>query len=486
MITIEQFKNLKVGMKVKIIDTPPSVGDHKSKMIPSETITWTSSMNDIAGEIGKVLEILSNGTIKVGFPAESDSEIITTWFCLPDWIDSIVGEKKDSNNPEESTREVELNADMVSNSYTDIEKYERELYKRFPGREEAIHVALLGILSRHPVFFLGPPGTAKSLILSTIGESMGMKKFEKLITEYTIPEELFGPVSIPQMKKGIWTRITEGMLPEANIAFLDEIFKSTTILNSLLRLINERKYKNGKVDMDVPLYALFTASNEIPSDPSLLALYDRLVLRVVTDTISDPTTVIQIKKASTDTSWKPPQFPVNVDKAIKEVQKVEVSDELIALTTRIEMEILSKGIQISNRKQVQTIDVIKASAHIHGRKKASLYDLSVMRYIYWNVIEDLPVLEKVISENITPALSELKKVKEKIFSDIYEGGEGLKKSMQTQHLLWRTAKTLIERIKAPQSKEEEEEFIKEVANIMDILDKYTPLLVKKPMPRWKW
>lgn len=367
-----------------------------------------------------------------------------------------------------------------------LEDYEKELCKRFPGREEAIHVAILGLLSGHPVFYLGPPGTAKSMIMETLAKSIGLKSFVKLITNYTLPEELFGPINVPKLKKGEWERITKNMLPEAEIAFLDEIFKSTTILNTLLRIINEKKYTNGDKEIDVPLRTLFTASNEIPTDPSLIALYDRLTLRAVTDTITDPQVIMQIKKASSDPSWTAPKFPEDIDKAREAVQKVEVPDELLMLATDIEINLQSKGIIISNRKEVQFTDIIKASAYIHGRQKASILDLETMKYTYWNVVEDIPLVEEEINKNIAPSLYKLKEIRSKIYKDIFSGKDSLVKSLPQQTMLWRTSKTLIERLPKPKSNEEMDLVLKQIVDILDTLDQYTPLLAVKPKPKFRW
>ena len=162
-------------------------------------------------------------------------------------------------------------------------------------KEEAVRLALLTAIAGESIFFLGNPGCAKSMIARRIVKAFKadgddkVKYFETLLNAYTTPDEVFGNVSLkglngelPECKdKEVYRRLTEGMLPEADIAFLDEIWKAnSTILNSLLTIVNERKFHNGNEVKDVPLKALFTASNELPAKgQGLEALYDRLILR---------------------------------------------------------------------------------------------------------------------------------------------------------------------------------------------------------------
>ena len=146
-------------------------------------------------------------------------------------------------------------------------------------KDDIIKISLLGILSGENIVLLGPPGTAKSRIARKLSQIIDNNSyFEYLLTKYTTPEELFGPLSILKLKNDEFKRNVEGYLPVAKIAFLDEIFKAnSSILNSLLTIINEKKYHNGKEEMDVPLVSLIGASNEFPKLEELKALYDRFL-----------------------------------------------------------------------------------------------------------------------------------------------------------------------------------------------------------------
>ena len=156
-------------------------------------------------------------------------------------------------------------------------------------REEIVAVSLLGALSGQNTFLYGPPGTAKSLISRRIACGFDEPSyFECLMNRFSTPEEVFGPVSIKELKEDRYVRKTEGYLPKADFAFLDEIWKSSpAILNSLLTLINERIYRNGDHVEQAPLKALIAASNETPDDnQGLDALYDRFIVRLIVPPIA--------------------------------------------------------------------------------------------------------------------------------------------------------------------------------------------------------
>lgn len=164
---------------------------------------------------------------------------------------------------------------------------ERELSASLIEREEVIRAALIALLARQHLVILGPPGTAKSQLVTALASRIspangtGLKSFNYLMTRFTTPEELFGPVSVQALKQDEYRRVTTGKLVEAELAFLDEIFKaSSAILNALLKITNERTFSNGNQEITVPLLSLFAASNELPQGNELEALWDRFLLRM--------------------------------------------------------------------------------------------------------------------------------------------------------------------------------------------------------------
>src|SRR5580704_556689 len=157
----------------------------------------------------------------------------------------------------------------------------KNLEGRFLGKDEVIRLLLIAVIAGEHAVLIGPPGTAKSALLRTFARLLSARYFEYLLTRFTEPNEIFGPVDIAAFREGRYERRTEGMLPEAEVVFLDEVFKSNSaILNALLTLLNERKYASGGQIIRCPLISVFAASNEVPADETLTAVFDRFLLRV--------------------------------------------------------------------------------------------------------------------------------------------------------------------------------------------------------------
>src|ERR1700690_2757126 len=143
----------------------------------------------------------------------------------------------------------------------------RSLEQRFLGKDEVIRLLLVSAIAGEHAVLIGPPGTAKSTLIRTFARLIEARYFEYLLTRFTEPNEIFGPVDIGAFREGRYERRTEGMLPEAEIVFLDEVFKSNSaILNALLTLLNERRFTSGGQVSKSPLLSAFGASNEVPAD----------------------------------------------------------------------------------------------------------------------------------------------------------------------------------------------------------------------------
>jgi MoxR-like ATPase len=169
---------------------------------------------------------------------------------------------------------------MTTSVHAQLQQLRADLQGRFPERRDVIEGALAAVLAGEHVLLLGPPGTAKSALVRAVAQAFGGCYFERLLTKFSTPEELFGPISLKALEQDRYERVTSGKLPEAEFAFVDEVFKANSaILNSLLTAMNERLFHNDGTPTQMPLVALFGASNELPDGKELEALFDRFLLR---------------------------------------------------------------------------------------------------------------------------------------------------------------------------------------------------------------
>jgi MoxR-like ATPase len=172
-----------------------------------------------------------------------------------------------------------------------IMRHHRDLCEFFVGRDTELEMATLCAAAQEPLLFVGPPGTAKSELVVKFIESLGLpaeEYFEYMLTKFTEPSEILGPIDLDRLKQGRFVRRVQGKLPEARVAFLDEIFKSNSaILNTLLTILNERKFYQDGVPVPVRLLVLFAATNDIPDQSELEAMSDRFVLKVETRPVKD-------------------------------------------------------------------------------------------------------------------------------------------------------------------------------------------------------
>src|SRR5271170_6429216 len=160
------------------------------------------------------------------------------------------------------------------------------LKRRFVGRDEVVDLIALAVVAGEHLFLYGPPGTAKSALIRQFAASVQGRYFEYLLTRFSEPNEIFGPIDLVKLREGSVATVTTGMLPEAEFVFLDELFNANSaILNNLLTVLNERIYRRGAETHRLPLLSLFSASNALAEDEALRALFDRFLLRCPVDNL---------------------------------------------------------------------------------------------------------------------------------------------------------------------------------------------------------
>jgi len=278
----------------------------------------------------------------------------------------------------------------------------------FVGKDEIVDLLGLALVAGENLFLLGPPGTAKSALVKELARRIDGRGFDYLLTRFTEPSELFGPFDIRKLREGELATNTEGMLPEANLVFLDELLNANSaILNSLLGVLNERMLRRGREVFDLPLVLAVGASNHLPEDESLAALFDRFLVRVRCDNVPDES-LPQVL----DAGWRlehergQPARALAVDdiRLLREilpgVDLAPAREKFVALVRRLR----TAGLPLSDRRAVKLQRLVAASAILSGRTSADPTDLWVFRHI-WDTEEQQEVLAAVVDEALAAAQS---------------------------------------------------------------------------------
>ena len=393
-------------------------------------------------------EILINQVIQdTGFKADEKSEIFKLFDVskyeeiiktIPN-AEIIEGEKHNQlmkYSTEEKSEEKQMENTNTKN-HDRIEKLLAILKQGLYEKDEAIRLALLTAISGESIFFLGAPGCAKSMIARRIvqafksDEKEGLKYFEYLMNQFSTPEDIFGNISLRALNgdgesgKEEYKRITDGFLPQADIAFLDEIWKaSPAIQNTLLTIINERKFHNGGKVEDVPLKALFAASNELPTkNEGLEALYDRFILRLVVDFIQNEDSFFEMIDDSNSTDFIISENDKNLlisnedlENWRKEIDKVKLSDAARAVISAIRKELTLQNeslseedkkngelFEVGDRRWKKIAHILKTSAFLNDRNEVDLMDCSLIENCIWGTEKQQKkakeIVEKCIKQN---------------------------------------------------------------------------------------
>ena len=279
---------------------------------------------------------------------------------------------------------------------TKITRLLEQLGQGLVEREQTLKLAMLTVLAGENLVLVGPPGTGKSLVARRVAQSLSgdgpASHFEYLLTKFSTPEELFGPLSISALKADRFHRNTAGYLPTVRIAFLDEIFKaSSSILNALLTILNERVYHNGTEVQPVPLQSLIAASNELPADQEeLAALYDRFLVRVFVDYVGtsnlsrlfEPTTEPTLPPQDLLTAQDLAQIQQAANQVVFEPALIQAVQDIWAAHKETFKE--DRRERLSDRRLKKVIHLMRVSAATNGRETVDLSDLMLLKDCLWN------------------------------------------------------------------------------------------------------
>ncbi|MBE0626093.1 MAG: AAA family ATPase [Burkholderiales bacterium] len=264
-----------------------------------------------------------------------------------------------------------------------IDALERGLVER----RQSVRLCLLCALAGEHTLLVGPPGTAKSELarrLHTVFRDA--RYFERLLTRFSVPEELFGPLSIAALEQDRYERHTDGFLPDASIAFIDEVFKANSaILNALLTLLNEREFDNGAGRQHCPLISAVGATNEVPEDEVGEAFFDRFLVRLPVAAVSAASFGALLLVGS-GREWAPPAPGLALDEndrsaLARDAAAVEVSAALIAVLAELRQHFAAEQLYVSDRRWVKIVWLLRVAAATEGRSAVALWDLLLLPWL---------------------------------------------------------------------------------------------------------
>lgn len=314
---------------------------------------------------------------------------------------------------------------MVMNKIQAIRQY---LAHKLVDRQQIIDAMLVALFSRQHVLLVGPPGTAKSNLATELSQCIvGANYFQWLLTEFSTPDELYGPVSLDAYAQGVYKRNTANKLPEAHLGFVDEIFKANSaILNSLLTLINERLFYNNGSPVVSPLMSVIGASNEYPEDENLSALFDRFLVRFHVEYIGEDQSFLTMLKGA-------PQMerPTLTLEELKQLQfaceMVTITDEILGKVVDIRRRLKDEGIRPSDRRFKQCLKLLQGMALLAQRRIVKNEDLAILAHSLWEDVSQQEKVTEIINEYAIDKV-------EKMLNDIVEEAKEIYnnvRSMQT-------------------------------------------------------
>jgi len=291
-----------------------------------------------------------------------------------------------------------------------IREVGRTLDERYLDKGELIRLLLVTLVAGEHMLIVGPPGTAKSALIRHLARLVDGRYFEYLLTRFSEPNEIFGPIDIKAFREGTYVRRVETMLPDADIVFLDEIFKSNSaILNGLLSILNERRFFTGSKNIRVPLSSLYGATNEIPNDDALGAVFDRFLVRASSENLDSfhfhglvARGLVGEREALVGADPQAEGERPLVSLADIRTLKLRLSrlldfpEDFLARYKGLVFQIRSEGVTLSDRRVVKLLKLFAASALIDGRPTVDDGDFFILRHV-WNSVDQIALCADIVA-----------------------------------------------------------------------------------------
>jgi MoxR-like ATPase len=345
---------------------------------------------------------------------------------------------------------------------------EGELNNRFIERHDPIRGLIVSLLAKKHLLILGPPGTAKSWLAREVSVRIkGCQYFEYLLTRFTTPEEIFGPFSLKALEDDRYYRITNGKLPRAHIAFIDEIYKgSSAIANTMLSAINERLFHNNNVAEAIPLQTVIGASNELPSESEeLAAFHDRFLLKYEVKYVVEPGGFLKMLEHYEVPAERTEITLDELKEAQDQVKQIKVSKEVRELIQKVRFELQKNGIIVSDRVFNTSQDLIRAEAWLMGMVETIPETMAICQHAYW----DEPRKARDVKMTVLRASS-------KEMLEIEQAHE------EAQDLIRPKTKMDEDLTEVKESLETR----KKLAKVIKVMQDHIPILEKKKLPVFKY
>jgi MoxR-like ATPase len=283
---------------------------------------------------------------------------------------------------------------------------ETEMRMQFINRDVEIRGMLLGALTKENVMLLGPPGTAKSVMASRFASYLNSNHFEWLLTQFTTPEELFGPIDMAMLEQSVYRRLTISKLPEADTAFLDETFKGgSAILNTNLKILGpERTFHNNGVPVKVPLIFAIGASNELPEDDEgLAALYDRFMLRYHVTYIDQVERFEDLLRMPDEpVRYVEPMDVAELRTDIEAVKLLTMSEDAIDSYKMLWETLIKEGFHFSDRRYRQAMKIMAATSWLNGEVEIVSDSLLSLENVFWDEPNQIRDIKQIVRSCVNP------------------------------------------------------------------------------------